>query len=344
MSGPTPSFLIIHVSRIGDTLFATPAIRAVTTAYPTASITVLGHPKRMEVLQGLPGVNTVGRITKRRAPWRGYLRRQRYQYALVYGFDRALVAYALRVAERVVAFRQGDAALDQRLYRCVEPPAFQSEHAVLQLLRLPGAIGIPPAGLRLGYRVLPAETLVARNHLAADVPAAASPLIGLQIASFPTKPYRDWPVEQFAALARRIWQQWPHAHFLLYGGGADRTRTLWLKNQLGTCATNYAGRLTLRETAAVMSLTDLYIGVDTGPTHLMSALDIPLVGLYHCLSSSAFTGPLEHPYFCAVDHPRLRAACTEDSPMAEIAVDTVFAQVARALREHAPRAPAERLP
>lgn len=344
MSRPDPSFLIINVSRIGDTLFATPAIRAVTAAYPAAPITVLGHPKRMEVLQGLPGINKVGAITKRRARWHGYLRRQRYQYSLVYGFDHALVRYALRVSERVVAFRQNDLALDRRLYRCVEPPPFQSEHAVLQLLRLPHAIDIRSAGLRLAYRVSPAEALTARVRLAADVPTAASPLIGLQVASFPTKSYRDWPVEQFDVLARRIRERWPRAHFLLYGGATDRDRTRWLTNRLGSAATQYAGRLTLRETAAVMSLTDLYIGVDTGPTHLMSTFDIPLVGLYHCLSSSALTGPLEHPSLYAIDHPRLGKGCTEDSPMSEIPVETVFAQVVRALTEHPPKAPSGRLP
>ncbi|MEW6332563.1 MAG: hypothetical protein AB1560_13990, partial [Pseudomonadota bacterium] len=166
MTEPAPSFLIINVSRIGDTLFATPAIRAVASAYPDSPITVLGHPKRVEVLRALPGVSATGRITKRTAPWRGRAWGRRYRYALVYGFDRALVAYALRVAERVIAFRQGDTRLDERLYRCVEPPPFQSEHAVPQLLRLPQAIGIAPAGLRLAYRVLPVEALAARQRLA----------------------------------------------------------------------------------------------------------------------------------------------------------------------------------
>jgi heptosyltransferase-3 len=335
MSPLAPSFLFINVSRIGDTLFATPAIHAVAKTYPASPITVLGHPKRVEVLRGLPGVNAIGPITKRTAPWRGRFGRPRYQYAFVYGFDRALVAYALRVTEHVVAFRQNDTTLDQRLYRCVEPPPFQSEHAVLQLLRLPQAIGIAPAGLRLACHVLPVEALAARKRLASDVPAGASPLIGLQVASFPTRPYRDWPIEQFEGLARRIRERWPGSHFLIYGGADDRARTQWLKNQLGDCATHYAG-LPLRETAAVMSLTDLYIGVDTGPTHLMSTFDIPLVGLYHCLSSSHLTGPLEHPCLYAIDHPRLGKGCTEHSPMAEISIETVYARVTRALTEHPP--------
>lgn len=333
MADPAPSFLIINVSRIGDTLFATPAIRAVSLAYPGSSVEVLGHPKRVEVLRHLPFIRRTGAISKRTAPWRGWLSGRRYDYALVYGFDKVFVRYALRVAARVVAFRQDDEKLNRQLYRCVEPPPFQSEHAVLQRLRLPAALGIPPASLRITYRIAPPEARSALSRLAHDIPPQALPLIGLQVASFPTKSYRDWPVENFALVALQIRRQWPQAHFLIYGGHEETIRVRWLKSQLGDSATLYAGKLTLRETAAIMGHTDLYLGVDTGPTHIMSAFDIPLVGLYHCLSSSRLTGPLEHPKLYVIDHPRPGRDCTDTASMAEITVEAVLDQVNRALSE-----------
>lgn len=339
MSESVPSFLFINVARIGDTLFATPAMRAVAAAYPGCRITALAHPKRAEVLEGLPFLTRVGRITKKTAPWQGRFGARRYDYAIVYGFDEPLVAYALRVAERVVAFQQKSDALNRRLYRCVAIPPFQSEHAVMHYLRLPAALGVAPAGRRIAYRVMPAEQKAARERLAADVPRDAKPLIGLQVASFPTKEYRDWPVQHFASLARTILADFPGAHFLIYGGSEEKRRTRWLAQQLGARAVLYAGRLTLRETAALMSLTDLYIGVDTGPTHIMSAFDIPLVGLYHCLSSTRHTGPLDHPCLYALDHPRLdRGDCTQETPMSDISVKTVYAAVRKALTEHPPGA------
>lgn len=333
MTTAAPSFLFINVSRIGDTLFATPALRAIASKFPGCRITALGHPRRAQVMIGLPFVDRVGKITKKSAPWHGWLGAGRYDYALVYGFDESLVRYALRVAERVVAFRQASDALNRRLYRCVELPRFQSKHAVCNYQELTAALDIPPAGMRIAYRVLPSEALAARTRLASDIPARASPLIGLQVASFPTKAYRDWPIESFANLAARIRHDWPQAHFLIYGGTREADRTVWLVQRLGACATSYAGRLSLRQTAAIMSLTDLYVGVDTGPTHIMSAFDIPLVGLYHCLSSSRHTGPLDHPCLYAIDHPRTGRECTERASMAEITVDTVLAVVRRALAE-----------
>lgn len=330
--------LVINVSRIGDTLLATPAIRALAAAWPEANIEVLGHPNRIEVLEHIPFIRRVAAISKKSAPFRGWLGMlaKPYDLALVYGNDEALVAYALRVARRVAAFRQASDRINARLAVLVEPPGFQSDHAVTLLLRLPVALGVPAAGMRLAYAVTAAEREWAADELARELPAGATPLLGLQVASFPTKAYRDWPIESFMALCERIRQDWPKAHFLIFGGREEHRRTEALQARLGSAATLYAGRLSLRQTGALMSRLDAYIGVDTGPTHLMSAFDIPLVGLYHGFSRSELIAPLEHPCFFPVDHPLAGPGCSTDASMADIAVDRVWRAVQQALAGHSP--------
>lgn len=325
--------LVINVSRIGDTLLATPAIRALAAAWPKARIDVLGHPGRVEVLQHLPFLQSIGAITKRSAPFRGWVARfaKPYDLALVYGFDESLVSYALRVARQVVAYRQRDPRLNARLWRAVEHPPFQSDHSVRLALTLPAALGVSPDGMRLAYFVTPAESAWATQTLAADLPRSARPLIGLQVASFPTKAYRDWPIESFIDLCNRIAQRWPQSHFLIYGGKEEKARVEALARSLGKRATVYAGRLSLRQTGALMSRLDLYVGVDTGPTHLMSCFDIPLVGLYHGYIRSELIAPLEHPYLCSIDHPLAGPGCSNEAPMADITVDTVWQAVERQL-------------
>jgi heptosyltransferase-3 len=196
---------------------------------------------------------------------------------------------------------------------------------------------VPHAGYRLDYRMTAAEAQWAEQRLRAARAAQPGPLVGLQIASFPTKAYRDWPQAHFLEFARRARSRWPSAHFLLFGGPGDQSRTGWLAAQLDGGCTNLAGTLTLRQSAALMSRLDLYVGVDTGPTHLASCFDIPLVGLYHCYSPSRLIGALDHPRFYPVDHPRPHG-CAVETPMAEISVETVFASAERALREHPPAA------
>ncbi|HTL26247.1 MAG TPA: glycosyltransferase family 9 protein [Burkholderiales bacterium] len=325
------AILAIVVSRIGDTLLATPALRALAAAWPDAKLTCLAHPKRAEVLRHLPFLHRVGTITKTRAPLLGRLSRQPYDLAVVYGNDRPLVEYALRVARRTVAFDQGDEKLNARLFRMVELPPHQTVHAVRYRLALLAPLRIAPHGLALSYRVMPAEDRWARARLRPQLAGGSRPLIGLQVASFPTKAYRDWPIENFIELSRRIRSRHPGAHFLIFGGTLERDRTRRLHEQLRGCSTHYAGRLSLRQTAALMNQLDLYVGVDTGPTHIMGALQRPMVALYHGYSPSSLLAPLEHPCLYVVDHPRAGPDCSPDESMSAIPVDAVWARVLEAL-------------
>lgn len=324
--------LYINVSRIGDTLLVTPAVRAVARRWPGARITLLAHPKREEVLRNLPFVARTGAIEKGRARFMGRnpFAGKPHDLAFVCNFDAPLVEYALRVARRVVAFRQPDEALNRRLHRAVEHPALQTTHAVDIQLMLPGALGITSDGKALAYHVTDDEARWAQGFLAEQGAAGCRPLVGLQVASFPTKAYRDWPLDHFRELCRRILAERPDAHFLIFGGELEKARTEALAAELGKAATLCAGRLSLRQTAALMNRTDLYVGVDTGPTHLMGALHRPMVALYHGYSPSRVLAPLDHPCLWAIDHP-LADRCTEQADMADITVDRVWVAVQEAL-------------
>jgi len=323
--------MVINVSRIGDTLLTTPALRALAARWPGASIDFLGHPNRYEIIRYLPFVASAAPITKNRAPFKGWLARKRWDLALVYGFDRPLVAYALRAARRVVAFRQSDEKLDARLFRSVQRPGFQSVHAADFALALTRALDVPDAGRRLCYTVTPEERTWAARKLASLGAAGAHPLAGLQMASFPTKAFRDWPSGHFALLAQRVMAKWPGAHFLLFGGKADARRTREFAGRFPGRATSLAGELSLRQSAALMNELDLYLGVDTGPTHIMGALEAPMIALYHSHSPSFLLEPLERPGSYVVDHPRAGRDNSPEAPMAEISVDTVWAKVEQAL-------------
>jgi heptosyltransferase-3 len=91
--------------------------------------------------------------------------------------------------------------------------------------------------------------------------------------------------------------------------------------------------VSLRQSAALMNELDLYVGVDTGPTHIMGALGAPMIALYHCYSPSRLLKPLERPDCYVVDHPRAGADCSPETPMAEIPVEAVWQQVVAALGE-----------
>jgi len=330
------SILVVYVSRIGDTMLITPAVRALARNWPGARIDFLGSRTSADVFRNLSFVSNVGTARKKSIHFLGWLRPKSYDLALVYGYDGdgPFVEYALRVARRVIAFVQRKASLNRKLLAAVEKPPFRSCHAVDHFLSLLKPLGVPPAGKYLSYVIAPEEEDWARRELSPLREKGSAPLIGLQMASFPTKGYRDWPVGHFIELCRRVRMSYPNAHFLVFGSELELERTTYLHTQLPECSTHYAGRLSLRQSAALMGQLDLYVGVDTGPTHIMGALHRPMVALYHGYSPSWLLAPLEHPCLYVVDHPQAGANCSPDDAMAAISVGQVWLRVAAALERH----------
>lgn len=318
-----PHLLVIVVARFGDTLLVTPTLAALKQRWPDAELTVLAHPGRMEVLENLPYIDHLAPITKQRAPWLGrWPFGQRYDAAIVYGGDRALYAYGRRVSRHVVAF----ATEDEALMRCVShavPRPQGSMRAADERALLLQPFGIVPASLHLGYRVSESEAAGAESWIRRHG-LQGRRLLGFQLQSFPAKAYRDWPVERFEALAKAVFERYHNAHVLLLGGPEGRAAAQALADKLGPRATCVAGTLTMRQNAALLSRLALYVGVDTGPTHLAGALDVPMVAMYHCFHRGAFLAPQEHPQLAVIEHPCPEDLVQREASMADIALQPVL--------------------
>jgi len=349
--------LVIIVARIGDTLLVTPALRALKAAIPQGRLTVLAHPKRLEVLRHLPFIDALGSVTKNSAQVRGWIGKDRFNVALVYGRDAALVRYALRASDAVIAFSQHDKALERRLAHVVAEPA-APQHAVLHRLSLLAPLGLgaqdlrlaplglaagdlrlAPLGLaagdlRLAYCVTAEERAEARRWLGAHAPSGR-PLIGLQIASFPTKAHRDWPVSSFQELIAGIVATHAHSGFLLLGDKAAAAKAAPLIQAHPDRVALAAGSLSLRLSAAVMAELDLYIGVDTGPTHIAGALGIPMVALYHPAYPGRNLAPMQHPACIVIEHPLTGKSAATAASMADIQVAAVWQAAADLLARRA---------
>ncbi len=327
--------LAIQVTRIGDTVLVTPSLRALATAFPEARIDVLGHPKRVEVLQHLPFLHRVAAISKKSAWWRGW-GEVTYDLALVWGQDEALVRYALRSARAVVACRQKTAALNDRLMAVVDLPP---DHAIslaawqLQLLHL--GLGLPAEAGPVEYTVSAAESDWARQYLRQHLPSTATPVIGLTVATFHTMPHRDWPIDHFVRACLALRAQFPAVQFLLIGADQVEARAAILQQALGS-SLHVPRHLRLRESAALLSQLDLYLGLDTGPSHLAAAIGIPMVALFHCLRRGHLVlSPRCPENLIMIDHPCATASCSTAVSMAAIAPEDVVAACCRQLQRSA---------
>lgn len=317
------------VARIGDTLLVTPALRALKQS--SGRLTVLAHPKRLEVLRNLSFIDDLSSITKNTA-WLRAMISSRYDLAVCYGREPALFRYCVRTTDHVIAFDYPElrGLFGKNVTRVPVPPE-SSMHAVDERSLLVEAAGVSVVDKHLAYVVTPGERAFAGQWLARHGRAGSDLLIGLHPFSFPTKSHRNWPLEHFLELAVRIVGHYPASHILLLGDVSARQRLAVLKDTLQERCTIAAGTLSLRQYAALLERLSLYVGVDTGPTHIAGALGVPMVALYHPAYLGRYLMPIGHPRCIALEHPATVSGILGGSGMELITVDQVWNAVRRVM-------------
>ena len=336
MSSPR-RILAIHVARIGDTLLTTAALRHLAKIYPQAEIDFLGHAKRIEVLQHLSYLHKVAGISKKSARFRGWcaklMGRKPYDLAFVWGHDAELVAYACRVSKRVIISRQLDATANQLADLVVEFPndtnllteAEDKPLAQWILDVVEQGTQTKAAELYTDYVVTSAESKAAKAIFGHATANADGQLIGLVVESHPAGAHRDWPIENFISLAQQLQAEQPNRYFVLIGGKLPDAKVQALQTLLGDHLINLSGKLSLRESAAVINELDLYVAVDTGPSHIAAALGTPSVVMFHCMRAGEYLlAPCYPERLTIVNHPTVRQACTFDTPMRQIDVSAIL--------------------
>lgn len=329
--------LAIHVARIGDTLLTTAALRHLSKLYPNAQIDFLGHTKRIEVLEHLPYLHHVGGISKKSARFKGwcakFMGRKPYDLAFVWGHDAELVAYACRVSKHVVISQQLDEAANKTADLVVKFPNdtnLLSEAEDKPLTQW--IIDVVEQGTQTkaadhytDYVVTPTESGAAKTRLKQFTGNADGQLIGLVVESHPAGAHRDWPIENFVSLAQQLHNEQPNRYFVLIGGKLPDAKVQALQTVLGDHLINLSGSLSLRESAAVINELDLYVAVDTGPSHIAAALGTPSVVMFHCMRAGEYLlAPRYSERLSIVNHPTVREACTFDTPMAQLDVPVIL--------------------
>ena len=281
----------------------------------------------------LPFVDHLGCITKKTAPFKGWLGLNKFDLALVYGSDKALLKYALRVAATVHCFDYLEfKGLDSSKLLKVPLPETLC-HAVFERFLLAAPLVSRLVERRLAYCVTEVERDQARTSMTYLGLARRRPRIGLIPFSFPTKSHRDWPVDKFLLLVERVLQRCPQANFLIFGDAVAAEKSTLLKQRFPDSVTVVAGTISLRQSAALMEQLDLYVGVDTGPTHLAGALGVPMVALYHHKYPGRFLQPLDHPACIVMEHPDTLSGHPSTLGMEVLGVDGVLAHVLSMLEE-----------
>lgn len=97
--------------------------------------------------------------------------------------------------------------------------------------------------------------------------------------------YRCWDKRNFRTLFEKMGGMFGEKLGFVILGGKDAEEDAAVLERADNVI-SFAGQLPLDETAAVVSLCDLYIGPSTSVLHMATALRVPSVTLYHVLTDA----------------------------------------------------------
>ncbi|HZX93693.1 MAG TPA: glycosyltransferase family 9 protein [Myxococcales bacterium] len=268
--GPT-RILVVQTAYLGDTVFTSALVAALSARWPSAEIDLCVAPRAKDIARAVPGVGHVHVFDKRgvdrglRGLRRVAARLATRQYALAMlphrSLRTALLARLARIPERV-GFAGAPGALLYTTRVWTPHEAF-----LLQEADLARAVGAEPAPMRLVPR--PEWLAAAESVLGPPGERFAAVCLGSEWAT------KIWPAPRVAALVRLLAEEGFRP--VLVGGPRERP----LAQEVGA-----AGRCIdttgnpVGEALAVLSLSSLAVGGDTGLVHAARAMGIPTVAVF----------------------------------------------------------------
>ena len=217
--------------------------------------------------------------------------------------------------------------------RKVDQTTLPGVHYIENRLRILDTLGIAPAGN--SPRVFLAEGAARKSAAVLRDEIGAGPYWVMHV--YAADAYKVWPLEKVRQLLEQARMTWPSHAIVLTGGGQDRAPLAELADGIPG-AHNFAGRLDIAGTAAVLAGAACVVAPDTGIGHLASALDIPLVALYAPTFSNLVVPRAGNAKPTIVQKPRTCEPCVEKqcpyvpkNCMDQIGVDEIFSALGRTL-------------
>lgn len=292
----TPNrILILRTGGIGDVVLTLPAVEAIREAFPQAFLGYLVEDRAHPLVVNHPALDRThvfrrwwlkGKLQSLRnlpevfLELRGFiasLRKERYE--LVVDFQRnfkAGVLYLLSGVPHRLAFTRPIAIELNFLFpgkKVYVPPELSWRERFLALVR---ALGVTPGEYRVRFPPNPEGSERVHAFLKSH---------GLErwVALHPTAssfdPKRRWDPKNFAELAHLLHRYYGIPSLVTYGPGEEGIAQAVVEGSKGGAILSFPPH-SLLDLVELYRHALLYIGCDTGPMHIASALGIPCVVLF----------------------------------------------------------------
>ncbi len=325
---------------LGDAVMCEPALRGLRKLFPDAQIALLVKPAVADLFAGHPALtrvltyDTEGRHAGLSGKWvlAGQLRRQGFDLAVLFqnAFEAALLTFLAGVSRRY------GYATDGRSLLLSDPVAAPDRRTLVHqvryywdLLKPLGLTGDPPTPELL---VFPEEEQAMAGRFAQGGLSATDVIVGIN----PGSTYggaKRWLPERFAEATERLSRtiresREQQVSVVIFGAKGEERLGHEIAARLTSRSLVLSGATTIRELMAAVKRCAMLLTNDTGPMHIASAFQVPVVAIFgptDWRTTSPLGSPhaiVRQPVDCA---PCLLRECPIDHRcMTRVSVDQVY--------------------
>ncbi len=266
--------LVIIMRYLGDVLLATPLMSSLRKTFKTSEIDALVFENTANILEGFSDINNI--VTIPTNPTFNeqllFYKRLFRKYDLVVNTqtgDRPFIASLVASSTRIGAVPQNREKGQWKRFFYDGWTEFDDEntHTVLQHLKLADVLSIPRV-----YKTSPPRSNLDTNIIPNQKYAILHP--------HPKWHYKRWPIENWIATGRYLNQLGLQ---VMISGSANKEEKNYISqihDQLPDQTINLSGKLSLAELSTIIKHAQIFIGPDTGITHLAAATGIPVIALF----------------------------------------------------------------
>ena len=327
--------LIVNVNWLGDTLFATPFIRAVKEHCPGSYIAILTHSRCKEILKGNPYIDEIMVYDEKgrhkhlagRFSMVARLRSKKFDTAFILrrSFSRTLLLYLSRIPERVgYDSKRAGFLLTKKI-----PAPSGDMHKVEYFLGLARGMGIEPKSKNYEFFISEEDRLASGKILKEEGIRDGEDFVAINAGG--NWDLKRWPLENFAKLGDEIFSRF-NMKVILVGAEKDVELCKEISGLMKNKPVLLCGKTNLKTLGAIFERARKVISADSGPMHIAVGVKAPVVALFGP-TSPGITGPygdgkfdiLQKKIGCEI--PCYKLSCEDNRCMKAITVEDVLKEL-----------------
>ncbi|MGX6591008.1 glycosyltransferase family 9 protein [Cetobacterium ceti] len=254
--------LIIRLSSIGDIILTTPVLKEFKRKYPDATVDFLVLDKFKDAIEGCPYIDNLILFNKEKNDGLGNLlnlgkklRENNYDYVFdLHGKVRSIL---ISKAIGVKTYRYKKRSLKKTLLVKLRMTTYEVDDTIIKnYFKTFKDFGLEYKGEDLTFSFTEKDLLKVREYKGYPVLAPGA-----------SKETKKWTPEGFGNLAALIYKKYKKVP-LLIGGKNDFELCEEIRKISGGVSLNLAGKLTLKESGALLSQSMFLVTNDSGPFHI----------------------------------------------------------------------------